>query len=268
MSMSVEDSSALRLSANISMLFTEAPFLARFALAKAAGFAAVECHFPYAFALSDLAACLRDHDLVLNGINTPAGDVERGEFGFASVPGREDDFRRSFDQSLEWAVRLKVASIHCMCGVVAPEQSAEARQVFLRNMSYAAQAVKGMALTLLVEPINQIDRPGWFCSKSDELVALLIELGEEQVKLMFDFYHIQISEGDLLRRMQRHWDHIGHFQFASVPGRAEPDVGEISYKPLFAEIARRHWSGWVAAEYRPKSATQAGLGWMRTLVPV
>ena len=265
--MSVSVSSALRLSANISMLFAEAPFLDRFALARQAGFVAVECHFPYAFDRSEISSRLRDQDLVLNGINTPPGDASRGEFGFAAVPGRKDEFRKSFDQALEWAIALKVASLHCMCGIVQAEDKGKARDVFLHNMSYAAKAVKGTDLILLVEPINQIDRPGWFNSKSDELVALLQDLGEDQVKLMFDFYHIQISEGDLLRRMERHWAHIGHFQFASVPERAEPDLGEISYAPIFADLARRNWQGWVAAEYKPRGVTLAGLGWMQTLVP-
>ena len=261
-------SSRLRLSANISMLFAEVPFLDRIQLAKEAGFAAVECHFPYEFDRAEIKSRLRDQALVMNGINTPAGNARIGEFGLAAVPGREDDFRKSFDESLEWALSLNVASIHCMCGVVQREQKEEARDVFLRNMSYAAKAAKGTALTLLVEPINQIDRPNWFISKSDELVALLRELGEDQIKLMFDFYHIQISDGDLLRRMDRHWNYIGHFQFASVPERADPDIGEISYAPIFAEIARRQWQGWVAAEYRPRRSTPAGLGWMSTLVPV
>jgi hydroxypyruvate isomerase len=259
--------SRLRLSANISMMFAELPFFDRIMAAAHAGFAAVECHFPYAQHRGELASRLSDAGMVMNGINTPAGDPQRGEFGFAAVPGREDDFRRGFLQALEWAEALGVSTIHCMCGVVDPAHRAAAVDTFLANMAYASDAASGRSVTLLVEPINRYDRPDWFVSRSDELVALIDLLGRENVRMMFDVYHIQIMEGDLLRRMDRHWDRIGHFQIASVPRRAEPDEGEVNYRAILAEVARRGWPGWVAAEYHPRGGTHEGLGWMKDLAP-
>ena len=235
--------------------------------AGSAGVAAVECHYPFELDFAEVRARLDASGLPMNGINTPSGDPAKGEFGFAAVPGCENDFRRGFDLALDWGARLGVATIHCMCGVPSEARRGEARETFLRNMEWASDAAKNLGIVLLVEPINHHDRPGWFVSRSDDVVALLKTLGRDNVRLMFDFYHIQIMEGDLTRRLERHWDWIGHFQFASVPRRAEPDEGEINYAPLFAEIARRGWPGWVAAEYRPRGATAEGLRWMGTLVP-
>ncbi len=257
-----------RWSANISMMFADLPFLERIDAAARAGFPAVECHFPYDLDRSAIRERLLDAGLVMNGLNTPSGDAARGEFGFAAVPGRKDDFRRGLDQSLAWAVALGAKTIHCMCGVVDASQRPRAEAVFFENMNFASDVARGTGIDLLIEPINQHDRPGWFVSRSDDVVGLLKKLGRDNVKLMFDFYHIQIMEGDLLRRMERHWRHIGHFQFASVPRRAEPDEGEINYPAIFAAIAQRGWPGWVAAEYRPRGATLDGLGWMRSMLPV
>lgn len=256
-----------RWSANISMMFAELPFLDRIGAAARAGFPAVECHFPFDLDRSAVLARLDEAGVVMNGLNTPPGDSARGEFGFAAVPGREADFRRGLELALDWAVTLGVKTIHCMCGVVDPEQRAQARETFFRNMLWASDQARHTGVDLLIEPINRYDRPNWFVSRSDDVVALLEELGRDNIRLMFDFYHIQIMEGDLLRRMEQHWKHIGHFQFASVPRRAEPDEGEINYANIFAAIAGRGWPGWVAAEYRPRAATADGLGWMRSMRP-
>ncbi len=257
--------SPLRFSANISMMFGEYAPLDRVAAAARAGFDAVELLFPYEFPASDIAAWLSDHEIALNHINTRPGNP--GEFGLAAQPGRADDFARAIDEALEYAIRLGALTIHCMCGVVLPEHRAAASEVFLRNMMDASQKAEGTGVTLVIEPINSYDRPDFFVQRSDDVVALLQQLDRPNVKLLFDFYHIQIMEGDLARRLDRHWDHIGHFQFASVPLRQEPDLGEVNLKPLFAEIARRGWPGYLGAEYRPRGCTEDGLAWMKTLAP-
>ena len=254
-----------RYSANISMLFAELPFLDRIEAAAKAGFPAVECHFPYDLDAGDIHSRLEDNGLVMNGVNTFAGNL--GTFGLAAQPGHESDFDAAVDQALTFCTRVGVGSIHCMSGTVLPENRVRARQTFLANMARASDAARSAGVTLLIEPINRYDRPGYFVSKSDDVVDLLQELDRDNVKMMFDFYHVQISEGDLLRRMDAHWPYIGHFQFASVPARAEPDRGEIAYGAIFSAIAERGWPGWVAAEYRPRAGTREGLGWMHTLTP-
>lgn len=257
--------SPLRFSANISMMFMELPFLDRIEAAAQAGFVAVECHHPYEHDPREVKLRLDAAGIVMNGINTSAG--KPGEFGLAAQPGRGDEFAASIDQALSFGAKVGVSGIHCMSGTVLPPARAAARQAFLENMAQASDAARSAGITLLVEPINRYDRPDYFVSRSDDVAVLLAELQRDNVKMMFDFYHIQISEGDLLRRMEAYWPIVGHFQFASVPARQEPDTGEIAYGAIFAAIAERGWPGFVAAEYRPRAGTVEGLGWMRTLAP-
>ncbi len=254
-------SARTRFSANISMLFGEYEPLDRIAAAARAGFEAVEFLFPYDFPVAEIRARLQDNDIVINHLNTRPGD----RFGLAAQPGREDEFAKVFDQALDYATQLGALTIHCMSGVVAPEDRPRAKETFLRNMERAGRKTAGTGVTLVIEPINTYDRANFFVSRSDEIVEFLKELNQPAVKLLFDFYHIQIMEGDLTRRLDRHWDHIGHFQFASVPSRNEPDLGEVNLKPLFADIVKRGWQGFLGAEYRPAARTEDGLGWLTTL---
>jgi len=248
------------LSANISMLFTDLPFLARIGAAAAAGFAAVECQFPYASEASDVAGELARHGLVMNGLNTPQGDPARGEFGMAAAPGLQSRFRGEFDQALAYAATVGAQMIHVMSGMTGGQTTA-ARDAFFENFTWASARARAAGVTLLIEPLNAVDRPGYFVSRSDDVVALLDELGCDNVKLLFDVYHIQIMEGDLLRRLARHWPHVGHVQLASVPRRHEPDEGEVAFAAILGELGARGYAGFVGAEYNPRGKTQDGLGW-------
>ncbi len=265
MSVAVTSLQPLRFAANISMLFGEYEPLDRIDAAARAGFSAVEFLFPYEHGVADIKARLADCNIALNHLNTRPGNS--GEFGLAAQPGREAEFARVFDQALDYASRLGALTIHCMSGVVLPQERSRAKDTFLRNMESASRKAQGTGVTLVVEPINQYDRANFFVQTSDEIVGLLQEIDKPNVKLLFDFYHIQIMEGDLTRRLGCHWDYIGHFQFASVPLRQEPDLGEVNLKPLLWEIQRRGWGGYLGAEYRPAGRTEDGLSWMKTLAP-
>ena len=248
------------LSANISMLFPDLPFLERIGAAARAGFAAVECQFPYAVDAREVKAELARHDLVMNGINTPQGDPARGEFGMAAVPGAQSRFAAEFEQALAYAATVGARTIHVTSGMTFG-QTREARDAFFENFTWASQKARGTGVTLLIEPLNAVDRPGYFVSRSDDVVALLGELGCNNVKLLFDVYHIQIMEGDLLRRLDRHWPHVGHVQIASVPRRHEPDEGEVAFAAILDDLTARGYQGFVGAEYNPRGSTLAGLGW-------
>ena len=248
------------LSANISMLFPDLPFPGRIGAAAGAGFAAVECQFPYATDPREVKAELARHDLVMNGINTPQGDPAKGEFGMAAVAGSQSRFRDEFEQALAYAATVGARTIHVMSGMTGG-QTKEARDAFFENVFWASHKARLADITLLIEPLNAVDRPGYFVSRSDDVVALLGELGCDNVKLLFDVYHIQIMEGDLLRRLDRHWPHVGHVQLASVPRRHEPDEGEVAFAAILADLTARGYQGFVGAEYNPRGSTQEGLGW-------
>jgi hydroxypyruvate isomerase len=252
--------------ANIAFLFPELPFLDRIDAAKAAGFDKVECHFPYEFPVEVLKARLDGAGVQLTGLNTQPGDRSQGEWGFAGVPGREDQFRRDFAQALTYATALGASVIHVMAGTVVPERKPEALKTYVANLREAASQARPAGITLLLEPLNYRDSPGYLVSRSDELAGLIAEIGEPNVKLLFDVYHVQIMEGDLIKRLEKHRPVIGHVQIAGVPDRAEPDDdNEVNVGAIFRALERIGYGGLVGLEYKPRGDTGAGLRWMRDI---
>jgi hydroxypyruvate isomerase len=248
-----------RFAANLGHLFTERPLLERIGAAAAAGFAAVELQFPYDVAPATVKAELSRHGLTQLGVNTPQGP----EFGLAALPGRERDFDAAFKRALDYVVAIGGSAIHCMAGVVPPEQRPAAERVFIANMTRAAGAAAKSNITLLIEAINPRDRPSYFLSHVDHAADLVGKIGAPNVRVQFDFYHVQISDGDLLKRFEKHFPVIGHVQVAAAPSRHEPDEGEINYPAIFEAVDRLGYQGWIGCEYKPRTRTEDGLGWAK-----
>ena len=260
-----------RFAANLSMMYTEHAFVDRFAAAARDGFKAVEFLFPYAYPAAILRQLLADNGLEQALFNAPPGDWDGGERGLASLPGREEDFKRSIDTALEYARLLGNKKLHVMAGLIRPDQErARHREVYLENLAYAARLAAAHGVTVTIEPINTRDMPGFFLNRQDEAQAICAEVAAENLQVQFDLYHCQITEGDLAVKLQRDMARqpsgtggIGHIQIAGVPGRHEPDVGEINYPYLFALIDSLGYSGWIGCEYRPRAGTSEGLGWLQ-----
>jgi 2-dehydrotetronate isomerase len=250
-----------RIAANVAYLFTERPLIERFAAAAAAGFNAVELQFPYDQAPSAIKAELAKHGLTQLGLNTIQG--RDGEFGLAAVPGRERDFEAAFKQALDFAVAIGGSAVHCLAGKVPPEQRPAAEKTFIANLMRAADLAKPHGITLLIEPINTRDRPDYFLNRVEHAADIIAKAGRPNVKIQYDFYHVQIVSGDLIKRFEKHQPLVGHVQIAAVPSRHEPDEGEINYPEVFKALDRLGWAGWVACEYRPRARTEDGLGWAR-----
>ena len=248
-----------RFAANLGHLFTERPLLERFGAAAAAGFTAVELQFPYDIAPAAVKAELAKHGLTQLGVNTPQGP----EFGLAALPGRERDFDSAFKRALDYVVAIGGRAIHCMAGVVPIEQRPAAETVFIKNLSRAAAAAAKSNITLLIEPINPRDRPGYFLSHVEHAAAIVGKVGAPNLRIQFDFYHIQIVGGDLIKRFEKYLPSIGHVQIAAVPSRHEPDEGEINYPAVFEAIDRLGYKGFIGCEYRPRTRTEDGLGWAK-----
>lgn len=252
-----------RFAANVSMLFTEAPFLERFALAARAGFAAVECQFPYEAPAAEIRARLDDHGLAMVLHNLPAGDWAAGDRGLAGLPHRIAEFRAGVPRAIAYAHALGVRQLNCLAGV-APEgaDAATVRRTLVDNLRFAARALAGEGLALLVEPINTFDIPGFIVNRTAQCIALLEEVGEANVFVQYDAYHAQRMEGELACTLARFLPRIAHVQVADNPGRHEPGTGEIRFEFLFAELDRLGYAGWVGCEYKPRARTDAGLGWL------
>ncbi len=249
-------------SANISFMFADRPFLERVAAAANAGFPAVECHFPYEHPIPLLRKLLKAARVRLTGINTAPGE-RPGDWGLACDPKRRTEFRAGVRQALKYATALDVPTIHVMAGQIEEADRKKARRAYLANMAWAAEAASKAGRTIVTEPLNSRDKPGYFVSRSDEAAELIREIGHPALKLMFDVYHVQIMEGDVTRRLERHFDIIGHVQIAAVPSRAEPDEGEVNFRHVLKELTRLGYKGYVGAEYKPRGRTEDGLGWMK-----
>ena len=253
-----------KLAANLSLMYTEHPFLERFAAAARDGFRAVEYLFPYEHPAQELASRLRDHGLEQALFNAPPGDFAQGERGIASLPGREDEFRRSIDTALSYARVIGNKRLHVMAGLIAPgEDRARHRDLYVRNLAFAALAAADEGLTVVIEPINTRDIPGFFLNRQDEAHAICQEVGAPNLRVQMDLYHCQIVEGDLAMKIRQYIGGVGHLQIAGVPERHEPDIGEINYPYLFALIDQLGYDGWIGCEYRPRAGTSQGLGWAR-----
>lgn len=248
-----------RFSANLGFLWTDRPLPDAIRAAKAAGFDAVECHWPYDVPSEAVAAALSETGLPLLGLNTRRGNVNAGENGLAALPGREPEARAAIDEALTYAGATNTPNIHVMAGFAT---GADAKAVFLDNLAYAADKAAADGKTILIEPLNHYDAPGYFLQYTGQARAIIDELGRSNVKLMFDCYHVQLMEGDLSHRIAELAPLIGHIQIASVPDRAEPDSGEVNYPHIYGVLQDVGLTAPIGAEYKPRREIEAGLGWL------
>jgi hydroxypyruvate isomerase len=251
-----------RFAANLGYLFTDRPLLERIDAAAQAGFRAIELQFPYDVPAAAVKAAIEKNRLTMLGLNTPPGGGE-GEFGLAAVPGREGDWLTVFNKALDYITAIGGSAVHCLAGKVAPEQRPAADRVFIGNLARAADLAAEKNITVLIEPINARDRPNYFLNHLEHAADIIGKVGKANVRIQFDFYHLQIVGGDLLTRLEKHLAIVGHLQCGAVPGRHEPDEGEINYPAVFAAVDRLGYQGWIGAEYRPRGRTEEGLSWAR-----
>ena len=252
-----------RFAANLGYLFTDRPLLARIDAAAHAGFKAIELQFPYDVPAPAVKEAVDRNNLTVLGINTLPGDTAKDEFGFAAVPGRERDWQASFDKALDYISSIGGNAVHCLAGRLPVEQRPAAERVFVANLQRAADLAAAKNVTLLIEPINARDRPNYFLNRVEHAADVIDKAGRPNIKIQYDFYHVQIVGGDLVRRMEQYMPVIGHLQCAAVPVRHEPDGGEINYPFVFAEVDRLGYQGWIGCEYRPRGRTEDGLSWAR-----
>jgi hydroxypyruvate isomerase len=252
-----------RFAANLTMLFTEVPFLDRFERAARAGFTTVEFLFPYPFATSDIHNRLAANRLTLVLHNLPAGDWDAGERGIACLPDRIEEFRAGVAKAVEVGTALGVPQINCLAGKApAGVDDALLRQTLVDNLRFAAAELKKVDIKLLIEPINNYDIPGFWLNKTDRALSVMDEVGSDNLFLQYDVYHAQRYEGELAATLSRHLARIGHIQVADNPGRNEPGTGEIHYDFIFAHLDRIGYKGHIGCEYKPATTTEAGLGWL------
>jgi hydroxypyruvate isomerase len=253
-----------RFAANLSMMYQEYAFLDRFEAAARDGFKAVEFMFPYDFPASDIRAKLKAHKLTQVLFNAPPGKFAVGERGIAALPGRETEFQRSIETALAYADVLGTRHLHVMAGIIGESDDvAHHRSTYLDNLTFAAAQAKPLDITIVIEPINVRDMPGYFLNYQNDAHLICEEVGVDNLRVQLDLYHCQIMEGDLAMTLKQTMGGVGHIQIAGVPDRHEPDDGEINYSYLFQLIDELGYTGWIGCEYKPRQNTSAGLDWLR-----
>lgn len=254
----------LRFAANITTLYPDVPFLERFARARSSGFRYVECQFPYAYSVAELQEQLQENELELVLFNLPPGDWQRGDRGLAIDPKRREEFRESVAIALRYAVALRCPRLHCMAGILPNGLGQEEAYAALEeNIRYAAAEAEKYGITILLEPINQMDMPGYYMSSLSLAERLITDCNLPHVRLQFDFYHMQRMQGELLNSYMRVLPLIGHIQVADNPGRHQPGTGEINYLKIFEHLQATGYEGFIGCEYNPLGETDDSLHWLR-----
>jgi len=252
-----------KFAANLTMLFTELDFLARFAAAARCGFTGVEYLFPYAYPKDQLAETLGKHSLTQVLHNLPAGNWDAGERGIACHPDRVGEFQEGVERAIDYARTLGCRQINCLAGIApASIPHGRTRETFIANLKHAAPRLAAHGIKLLIEPINTHDMPGFFLSTSAQALDIMHDANEPNLYLQYDVYHMQMMEGNLAATIQHNLGRIAHIQVADVPGRHEPGTGEINYTFLFQHLDTIGYQGWVGCEYKPLAKTEDGLGWL------
>lgn len=253
----------MRYSANLGFLFTELALPEAVRAAHAAGFDALECHFPYETPPEELNAALNETGLRMLALNTWPGDRDAGDFGLCALPDRVDEARREIDRAVAYAAAASMDAVHVMAGRT--DGGAQAEACYVANLRHACETAGAHGMQVLIEPINTRDVPGYHLSGTDHAERVMDAVGDGRLRILFDCYHMQIMQGDLVRTIERLLPRIGHVQIAAVPDRGEPDRGEVDYRWLLRHLAECGYAGLVGAEYRPRDpvgGTASGLGWL------
>lgn len=250
----------MKFSANLGFLWKELDLPDAIRAAKRAGFDAVECHWPYDTPTNAVNETLAETGLTMLGLNTSRGDVAGGENGLTALSGREVDAQAAIDQAIDYAAAIGTPNIHVMAGFASGET---AYKTFVANLHYATDKAAPHGITILIEPLNHYDAPGYFLQTSEQAKHIIEEVAKDNLKLMFDCYHLQLMEGDISHRLEKLLPIIGHIQIASVPDRAEPDHGELNYDHIYKVVEDLGYKAPLGAEYKPAGTTDEGLAWLK-----
>jgi hydroxypyruvate isomerase len=249
-----------KFSANLGFLWADLPLPDAIRAARNAGFDAVECHWPYETDPKLVNAALAETGLQMLGLNTTRGDPLNGENRLSALPDRTSEARAAIDQAIAYAALITCTNIHVMAGVAT---GPKAHETFIENLSYACVQAAQHNITILIEPLNSYDAPGYFLQTTDQAVQIITQVNAPNLKMMFDCYHVQLMEGALTHKLTTLSQHIGHIQFAGVPSRGQPDMGEVNYAHIFEHLKAQGYTAPLGAEYKPGRETGETLGWMK-----
>ncbi|MBM4763140.1 TIM barrel protein [Bacillus sp. B15-48] len=246
---------------NLTTIFTEVPFMERFQKAREAGFSFIECQFPYIYSIEEIQRELEQHQLSMVLHNLPPGNWDVGDRGIAVDANHVTEFRQSVQTGIQYAKALKVSRIHCMAGVTPDLGDQQALNTYIENIKFAANEFAKHNITLLMEPINDFDMPGYFLNHLEQATKIIDRVHLPNVKLQFDFYHIERIHGNSLSLFKQYRELVGHVQIADVPGRHEPGTGKLDYQSIF-QYLNDTYDGYIGLEYTPKKQSEESFKWL------
>lgn len=248
-------------SANLGFLWSDLALPEAIFAARAAGFVAVECHWPYETPAEVLREALQKANMPILSLNTKLGRVEEGEFGLAALTGRQGESEHAIKEAIDYAALVSSRAVHVMAGNAS---GPDAHIVYVQNLRFAARVAAKRGIEILIEPLNAQDKPDYFLRTVEQAIRIIDEVGEDNVRLMFDCYHVGRTEGHVFATLRAVLPYVGHIQFASIPDRGTPDHGSLDYRLLFEQIAELGWNRPLGAEYKTVGDTGASLGWMQS----
>lgn len=249
--------------ANLGLLWQDLPFLERIEAAARSGFRAVEFHFPYSVPAEQVRKVTQQCGVRVLGINSPPGNLQKGELGIACIPGREAEFAAGIQQALDYCEAAEASALHVMAGKVVGHGMQECLPTFRNNLSRAAEAASKRNVKILLEPLNRFQYPAYLYHEIDEAAAIIRWIDHPNLRIQFDTYHVGVQGANVSEVMERNWADIGHIQFAAVPDRGEPDRGDVDVGSVLQRAEALGYDGWFAAEYAPRGGTDSGLSWMQ-----
>lgn len=176
-------------------------------------------------------------------------------------PAARHDYLEGLEASIAAAIRLGTRTLISQVGDFRPGIGrAQQHQSLVDGLREAASLLQSADMTLVIEPLNElVNHPSYYLVRSDEAFQIMDEVGSPHVKVVFDIYHQQVSEGHLIHNITTNIHHIAHFHAAGNPGRYELSHGEINYPQIFDAIRQTHYDGYVGLEYWPLQAPEIGL---------
>jgi hydroxypyruvate isomerase len=254
---------SLRFAANIGMLFQEQPFLERFHAAAEAGFEAVEFPRLYGASVSAADSALRTSGVHLVQFSMPRGDIARGDRGVANDPRRIKEFHQSVEWTLDTVARFGCTRVSCPIGNILSDIPLSTQwSTVAENLHHACERAASAGVTLLIEPLNVFDHPGTLLTTMAQARSVVTAVAHTRLRIMYDVYHMQRTEGNLTHAILEHFAVIDHVQIADSPGRHQPGTGEINYAFVLQTLVDAQFSGWCGLEYQPRGSTRESLEWM------
>ena len=255
----------------LEMFFTDQPFLNRIGLAGQAGYRFAEMWFTDgtfdgkginaddAKNPGQVRAAAEKAGVKLT--NAVIGSPDGALGGGLTSPSRRKEWLKRTDATFSFCKEAGIGAVIVCTGNVVPGKSRAAmRRSVLAGLKATAARAEKAGIDLFLEPLNdRVDHAGYFCTHSDEGAELCREVASPRMKLLFDCYHMQVMDGDLVSHIEANFDVIGHFHAAGVPGRHELKSCEVNYPYVLERIQKLGYKGVFALEYMPAIESGASL---------